>query len=75
MRVTVEGIVMEVQRGEKDGKEHYTAYLYQPGERELIRVRLTGGADAYCEGEKVSMTGRLVAWKTKDSVDYMVMQE
>lgn len=76
MKVAVEGIVMEVQKGEKDGKEHYTAMLYQPGERELIRVRLDSSAkDKYGEGERVTMIGRLIFWRTRDAVDYMIMQE
>ena len=75
--VSVTGTVMEIvaQEDKKEpGKINNNAILFQPGERELLRVRLVNG-DVPELGDVKTYQGRILAWKTRDGIGMMVMEE
>ena len=75
--VSVTGTVMEISEQEdkkEPGKINHNAIMFQPGERELLRVRLRNGSVPEL-GEVKTYKGRILAWKTRDGIGMMVMEE
>lgn len=73
MRVTVTGICMSAENRQREEKKYTELFLAQKGERMQVLVRLPGHqADRYTQFEDVTVTGNLLAWKTRDGVGLMV---
>lgn len=76
MRVIVRGKVMDVlkQVDKKSGEIKYTAMVYQPGERELARVRCTGSVVPDV-GDDIDIEGRLMIWAYNNNADCLVIPD
>ncbi|MBO8161990.1 MAG: hypothetical protein H0Z24_10215 [Thermosipho sp. (in: Bacteria)] len=73
MRVTVSGICMDIEEKVKDGQTLRTALLYQPGERELVPVRLSKSNPT--QGEHCKFDGDLLFWRSKNGIGFMVVEK
>lgn len=75
MRVVVRGKVMDIlkQVDKKSGELKFTAMVYQPGERELARVRCYGSIPEI--GDDIDIEGRLMIWAYNGNADCLVIPD
>lgn len=74
MQVTVQGHITSIDVRSKDDKIFTELMLAQKGEKELVPVRLAGAHDQnYSLFEIAEFNGRLLLWKTRDSIGKLVL--
>jgi len=76
MIVTVEGLCLESNFEEKEDREgniktSYRSMVFQSGEKENTVIK----SQNQIQSGMVSITGRLMSWKTRDGVGLMVLAE
>ncbi len=70
MFLTVKGKVIEAIDVEKDGRKYTDVMLYQKGQRELIRCRVS--RQKITEGAEITLSGNLMLWRAGSGIGSMV---
>lgn len=70
MLVTVKGKVIECVDVEKEGRKYTDVFMYQKGQRELIRCRVPH--QKVTEGAEITLSGNLMVWRSGSGIGMMV---